>query len=153
LKYFIWYIAFALLIPQIAYESTGENNYILGYRDSDPSYSVRPVIRDSALYAPPVVVEAPAKSLEEQIGDPHLVKIARCESGLRQFDDNGKVLKSYLGSNDWGVLQINKTYHLKKAQELGFDIDTTEGNIAYGKWLYQREGTRPWNASKNCWSK
>lgn len=48
-------------------------------------------------------------------------------------------------------MQINEKYHLKRSQDLGMDIHTLEGNLAYGKLLFEEEGSRPWNASKPCW--
>lgn len=79
--------------------------------------------------------------------------IARCESNFRQFEADGTVLKSYYGTDDYGVFQINTKYHLETSKKLGYDIMDIEGNIAYAKWLYEKQGTQPWNASKGCWSK
>jgi len=81
---------------------------------------------------------------------PILIQIARCESGFRQFDENGKALKNPKSSAT-GVMQIMSSYHRKTAAKLGFDIRTLNGNLKYAKWLYKNEGTRPWNASKHCW--
>lgn len=81
-----------------------------------------------------------------------MVKVARCESGLRQYGDDGKVLKGKQNPLDSGIFQLNSYYWLEKSKELGFDIYTTEGNIAMAKWIYDREGTKPWNWSRGCWS-
>lgn len=62
-------------------------------------------------------------------------------------------MRGEVNSNDIGLYQINTRYHLKKAKELGYDIFTEEGNTAYAIWLYGKEGTKPWNASKHCWGK
>ena len=82
---------------------------------------------------------------------PILIKIAKCESQFRQFDEDGSVLRGKVDKRDTGVMQINTKYHAKSAAELGFDITTTEGNIAYAKYLYKHQGTSPWKASKSCW--
>lgn len=50
-----------------------------------------------------------------------------------------------------GILQIYPKYHQKKAESMGFDIYTTEGNLNYGLWLYAKEGVKPWRSSKKCW--
>lgn len=84
--------------------------------------------------------------------DPILVEIARCESNFRQFDKEGKVVRGRVDRNDIGVMQINERYHQDVAKKLGLDIHTTPGNIAYAKYLYDKEGTKPWSASKKCWS-
>ena len=81
-----------------------------------------------------------------------LVEIARCESQFRQTDENGEVLRGKVNKSDVGIMQVNEFYHGEKAEDLGFDLRSIEGNLAYAKYLYEKEGTRPWNASKKCWN-
>ena len=90
---------------------------------------------------------------EEYFDAPILVEIARCESEFRQFDKNGKLIRGRVNADDVGVMQINEFYHADKAKELGIDIHTLEGNVAFGKYLYEKYGSKPWSASKPCWSK
>lgn len=85
--------------------------------------------------------------------DPILAEIAKCESTFRQYDSKGEVIKGIVNKSDVGVMQINKYYHLKQAEKLGYDLHTIEGNMAYAKALYEKEGTKPWNASSKCWKK
>lgn len=85
--------------------------------------------------------------------DPILAEIAKCESTFRQYSSTGEVIKGIVNKSDVGVMQINKYYHLERANKLGFDLNTTEGNMAYAKKLYEREGTRPWSSSSDCWNK
>lgn len=80
-----------------------------------------------------------------------MVDIARCESGFRQFDESGEPLRGHLNSQDIGVFQINEKYHLEASKRLTIDIYSLDGNIAYGRHLYESQGTRPWNWSKDCW--
>lgn len=80
-----------------------------------------------------------------------MVAVARCESGFRQYEKDGRVLKSHYGTDDWGVFQINKKYHLADARKMGMDVDTLEGNIAYAKYLYKKNGLRDWKWSRKCW--
>ncbi len=106
----------------------------------------------------PVIVLQDRKSVEkylrEQYADtPILVEIARCESTFSQFDKNGKVIRGRVNSKDVGVMQINEKYHLETAQNLGHDLHTIEGNVAYAKYLYEKQGAQPWKASAVCWSK
>lgn len=84
---------------------------------------------------------------------PELVHIARCESGNRQFDDNGRVLQGAKVSTDRGYFQINEHYWKEEALNKGMDIETLEGNIMFAIDLYKRFGTRPWFPSRPCWSK
>jgi hypothetical protein len=82
---------------------------------------------------------------------PILAEIAKCESRFRQVGASGSVLRGEVNKSDVGLMQINEAYHQEKASELGLDLETIEGNLAYAKYLYDKEGTTPWNASKKCW--
>ena len=84
---------------------------------------------------------------------PILAEVARCESTFRQFGDDGKALRGIVDNRDVGVMQINEHYHLKTAKALDLDIETLEGNLAYGQYLYDKQGLQPWSASSKCWSK
>lgn len=103
------------------------------------------------------------KTLEERERDPQyiterildvfngsqtMVSIGLCESTLRQFDGESPLVSK---TNDVGVLQINLAAHAKNALALGYDIYTLEGNLAYGKYLYDQQGTGPWYMSAHCW--
>ncbi len=77
-----------------------------------------------------------------------MLKIAECESGTKQFYDNGSLVVSK--TNDYGIFQINGQWK-KKAQSLGYDIMTEEGNIGFALWLYHQHGLKDWRASEHCW--
>lgn len=90
--------------------------------------------------------------------NPALVPICTCESGRGighpvQFNADGSVRRGLVNPQDVGMCQINEHYHLKASQSLGMDIYTEAGNIEYANWLYEREGTTPWNWSKSCWGR
>lgn len=87
--------------------------------------------------------------LMEVFGTEEAYKVAFCESGGLQFT-NGTTTRGKIDPDDTGVMQINKRYHLAKAIELGLDLETAEGNIAYAKWLYDQEGWTPWKWSRPC---
>jgi hypothetical protein len=94
------------------------------------------------------------KYLRENYADtPLLIEIARCESGFTHYRKDGNVLRGRVDNRDVGVMQINEHYHLERAEKLGFDIHTIDGNIGYAKRLYQDQGAAPWSASSSCWSK
>jgi len=96
-----------------------------------------------------------------------LEKIAACENtgdvnGVpRQFNDDGTPLwgnsPTIKGATttDVGILQISLKYHQKEIDKLKLDVvNSAEDNVKYGKILFDREGTKPWNASKStCWGK
>jgi hypothetical protein len=76
--------------------------------------------------------------------EPVLADIAQCESQMRQFDRDGNVLRNPT-SSAIGLMQIMSSIHYKTADELGLDIYTIQGNLAYARYLYEKEGTVPWN--------
>jgi hypothetical protein len=75
---------------------------------------------------------------------PVMIEIAKCESKFRQFTDAGNVLRGGGSAGMIGIFQFYEVIHKSAAMALGFDIETVEGNIGYAKYVYDREGTRPW---------
>lgn len=84
---------------------------------------------------------------------PIMHKVAFCESRNTQFDARGKIHRGVVNSKDVGIFQINEKYHLKRAQKMGIDIYSVEGNMEYARILFEESGTQPWSASKPCWGK
>lgn len=84
---------------------------------------------------------------------PVMIRIAGCESHFSHTGKNGKIIRGIANPDDVGVMQINEQYHLEQSKKLGYDIYTLEGNMAYGRYLYEQFGARPWLASSACWSK
>jgi chromosome condensin MukBEF complex kleisin-like MukF subunit len=81
-----------------------------------------------------------------------MIQIARCESTFRHTLADGTVLTGRIDPADIGVMQINRRYHEARALQLGLDLSLIEDNMAYARELYEKQGTQPWSASKNCWS-
>ncbi len=81
---------------------------------------------------------------------PVMNAIAQCESGFRQFAPNGMVLRGGNGTV-LGIFQLSEG-HTAKALSFGYDIRTVEGNIAYARYLYEKQGTTPWMAAFPCWN-
>ncbi len=86
-----------------------------------------------------------------------LIPICACEStGIKtgkptQFDKDGNVVRGVKNPNDIGECQINIKYNGKKAKEMGLDVFKESDNIKFANWLYQQQGSTPWNWSKPCW--
>lgn len=90
--------------------------------------------------------------VREEFGDvPVMIEIAKCESKFRQWGTDGEALRGAINSHDRGIFQINETYHLNSARQMGIDILTVEGNIKYARYLYEQSGTQPWAWSRECW--
>ena len=110
--------------------------------DSANTQSQEPIVK-------PITLEAYVR--EYFIETPILAEISKCESRFRQVGKDGKVLRGEVNKSDVGLMQVNEYYHEQKATDLGFDLTTVDGNLAYAKYLYDKEGTKPWNASAKCW--
>jgi hypothetical protein len=115
-----------------------------------------PQLSKSAVRAKVASVKKTYISAEEEVRAyfadiPIMVDIARCESRYRHYDTTGGVLRGVVNNLDRGVMQINEGYHAKTATQLGIDILTLEGNLAYARYLYQTQGTNPWVSSSPCW--
>jgi hypothetical protein len=100
------------------------------------------------------VAEASELSLRDQL-PAELERIIMAESGGNQFctaalardrryEDCysariGKPLWNVNsdGTTDIGIAQINDWHWGQKAIELGFDLDTEEGNLGFALWLYR----------------
>lgn len=80
-------------------------------------------------------------------------KISWCESKFRQFNADGTIHRGEINPNDVGLFQINTYYHLETAKKMNIDIFTPEGNLDYAEYLFEKEGSRPWNSSKGCWGR
>ena len=83
---------------------------------------------------------------------PVMAAIAACESEFHQFNSDGSVLHGGYKHRMIGLFQI-APLHLPTTKALGLDVDTVAGNMAYAKYLYEHEGTRPWLDSSWCWQK
>jgi hypothetical protein len=84
---------------------------------------------------------------------PIMIQVAKCESRFRQLDKDGSVHRGEINNKDVGVMQINEFYHLDTATDENYNIYTLEGNTAYARKLYEKQGTQPWSSSKACWGK
>ena len=84
---------------------------------------------------------------------PIMIQIAKCESHFRQLDPDGNVHRGVVNNQDVGVMQINEHYQLETAEKENYNIYTLEGNTAYARELYEKEGVAPWSSSEACWGK
>jgi len=85
--------------------------------------------------------------------EPVLADIAWCESRMRHLGAKGDIIRGKIDPDDIGVMQINTRYHEEKAVELGYDLYSLNGNLAYARYLYEKEGTKPWLSSSLCWGR
>lgn len=105
---------------------------------------------------PPPVPQAQTvkEYVQEYFADePIMIAVAQCESHFRQYGLDGNIYRGVQNNLDVGVMQINERYHLSDATKLGYDVYSVPGNVAYARYLYERQGTAPWSASEPCWGK
>ena len=94
-----------------------------------------------------------------------LQAIAVCESEGKQFDKNGKPLRTpvtikviiagkvvLIDTFDTGKWQIHEYYWLDEAKRLGVDIYSLKGNTQMALYIYNRYGVKPWAWSQKCWT-
>ncbi len=99
-----------------------------------------------------------SRNIEKFVNDyfadiPILTKIAECESRYRHLNSNGKILRGEKNRYDRGVMQINILYHTKTAESIGLDLNNLDDNVAYARYLYEKQGAKPWLSSSSCWAK
>lgn len=124
--------------------STSETVTLKTTNSNDTANSSNPVIADNLSFE--------AYVRKEFADTPIMIDIIRCESHFHQYNSDGSVLRGIANKQDVGLMQINEKYHAETAKNLGLDIYTTEGNAAFGKYLYKKYGTSPWNYSSKCWA-
>lgn len=79
--------------------------------------------------------------------------ISHCESRDRQFEPDGSVLRNKSGSSAIGKYQIMESVWGEKAEELGYDLYTEEGNAQMAHYiLTEGQGIGAWSASNECFS-
>lgn len=109
-------------------------------------------ITEETVRAEKVAISDTESIVREYFKDiPVMVQVARCESTFRHDLSDGSVLRGKVDPADTGVMQINKRYHEATAIKLGLDLENIRDNMAYARYLYEKQGTQPWNASRPCW--
>lgn len=112
------------------------------------------IVDEKALAAPiggSAIVEDEVRKYFKDI--PILAEIARCESGFRHIGRDGEIIRGEINRADIGVMQINTHYHKEIAEQLGLNLTTLRGNMEFGRKLYEKYGTSPWQSSAGCWEK
>jgi hypothetical protein len=100
-----------------------------------------------------VVQATPVVIVQEDTLPPVLHRIAQCESRGQHFTQEGRVVRGKQHAADIGLFQINTVVWGKKAQELGYDLHTPEGNTRMARYLFDNYGSVPWQSSAGCWNR
>jgi hypothetical protein len=102
---------------------------------------------------PEVVQHTRVVIVKDETLPPVLQRIAQCESHGQHWTRDGKLLRGTRNRHDTGLFQINVIVWGKKAQELGYDIRTLEGNEHMARYLFEHYGSVPWQSSAACWNR
>src|SRR5688572_9021285 len=124
----------------------GSNAPLFPFRSSFVTALLFIAILCAAILAPRSFTEAAShdpEEVEEAVREyfediPVMVEIARCESKFRQFTDSGNPFYGGYGGGMVGIFQIYESVHDNAARDLGFDIETVDGNIGYAHHLYKQ---------------
>ncbi len=136
-------IASANVVPQVTEPST-----------EHVSFSNISIVDGMALSAPLYVDNKVELEVREYFEDiPILAEIAKCESQFTHVGKSGNIIRGKVNQSDIGVMQINTYYHAEEAEKAGLNLTTLQGNMAYAKLLYEKEGSAPWASSSSCWEK
>jgi hypothetical protein len=65
----------------------------------------------------------------------------------------GRIVRGTQHAADIGLFQINTVVWGQKAQELGYDLRTGEGNTHMARYLFEHYGSVPWQSSAACWNR
>lgn len=87
-----------------------------------------------------------------------LESVCACESSYpggrevpRHYEKDGETVRyGRITPGDTGMCQINVPIHKANIKEMGLNVHTPYGNIAYANYLYEKHGEQPWQASGQC---
>lgn len=74
-----------------------------------------------------------------------MVSVAKGESGLKQWHDNGTLVTGIVDSRDSGLFQINSGYWDAEAKRLGLDYkNSIEDNVKMARHIADVQGITAW---------
>ncbi len=98
--------------------------------------------------------------VKEKLADAHataLLPVVQCESGFRQYDERGRLLRNPTINDVVGIMQVREKYHPDPAvlyaynERYGtdhapedFNLRDPQENVDYGIVLYKVKGLKPW---------
>jgi len=109
--------------------------------------------RDVRSPVPHVVQHTRVVIVQDDTLPPVMQRIAQCESRGQHVTKHGKVMRGKRNPYDTGLFQINTLFWGKRAQELGYNLHTPEGNEQMARYLFAHYGSVPWQSSIACWNR
>ena len=118
------------------------------------------LVATSAAASPNAGLEAMTKQKLNEAHASALIPVVACESGFRQYRENGNLLRNPTVKDVVGIMQLREKFHPDPAvlseynSEHGtnyrrndFDLEDPEENVDYGIILYKVEGLDPWDCA------
>jgi len=102
---------------------------------------------------PQIVQHTRVVIVQDDTLPPVLQRIAQCESHGQQFTMDGRVVRGRKNPQDMGLFQINTAVWGTKAEALGYNLHSREGNVQMARYLFAQYGSVPWQTSFRCWSR
>ena len=109
--------------------------------------------REARSPVPHAVPQTQVVIVQDDTLPPVMQRIAQCESRGRHFTRDGKVTRGKQNPHDTGLFQINAVVWGKRAQALGYDLHTLEGNAQMARYIFDNYGSGPWQSSAACWNR
>ena len=76
---------------------------------------------------------------------PIMVKVAKGESGLKQWHSDGRVVRGIVDNDDTGLMQINNRYWGAEAKRLGLDYENSIiDNVRMARHIKDTQGITAW---------
>lgn len=74
-----------------------------------------------------------------------MVEVCLGESGLKQWHEDGRVVRGIVDPDDTGVCQINNRYWGDEAKRLGLDYENSiVDNVKMSRHIYETQGINAW---------
>lgn len=115
------------------------------------------IVATSAAASPNSGLEAMTKQKLRIAHATALIPVVACESGFRQYQENGRLLRNPSVKDVVGIMQLREKYHPDPAvlerynqkhgtdfKQSDFNIQNPEDNVDYGIILYKVKGLKPW---------
>jgi hypothetical protein len=83
---------------------------------------------------------------------PIMMRVAMCESGI-VHRENGELKRNKQGSSARGMFQVMMYYHEPEMRRMGLNPNRIDEYLIYVRYLFDKQGLKPWAESKPCWGK
>lgn len=116
-------------------------------REAEAKEIVIVKVKDDSI--PPILKKI---SLAESMGS-HFCTEKLVAKKLCKKSEVGQVLRGVIDRQDIGKYQISLRFHKEQAEKMKLDLFKESDNEKYALWLFENQGSTPWESSKRNWVK